>query len=195
MWDDPAELTEDDERRTRHLPLREMLGRVLPLFRPHRASVALAALLLLVAVAADLGGPLIVRHLLDVDIPSGDARAVLVRALGYVLLFAVGMGAAYLQVVLIATAGLKIVTRLRERVFAHLLSLSLADFDKNPPGRLMARVESDVERLMMLFSDVALALFRNLILFLGFHGFIEYLTQGGEYLWRLLLRNPRIIEA
>jgi len=167
MWYEPDEQALNDEPRTRHLPLREMLGRIVPLFRPHRAAVALASLLLLIAVAAELGGPLIVRHLLDVDIPSGDATGVLIRALAYVVLFAVGMGAAYLQVVLIAKAGLKIVTALREQVFAHLMTLSLAYFDKNPPGSLMARVESDVERLMMLFSDVALALFRNLILFVG----------------------------
>ncbi|MCK4413133.1 MAG: ABC transporter ATP-binding protein [Candidatus Eisenbacteria sp.] len=167
MWYEPDEQALDDEPRTRHLPLREMLGRIVPLFRPHRGAVALASLLLLIAVAAELGGPLIVRHLLDVDIPSGDATGVLIRALAYVVLFAVGMGAAYLQVVLIAKAGLKIVTALREQVFAHLMTLSLAYFDKNPPGSLMARVESDVERLMMLFSDVALALFRNLILFVG----------------------------
>jgi ATP-binding cassette subfamily B protein len=62
------------------------------------------------------------------------------------------------------------------------MTLSLAYFDKNPPGRLMARVESDVERLMMLFSDVALALFRNFILFVGTFGV-------------MLAYNPRVTLA
>ncbi|MFH1145112.1 MAG: ABC transporter ATP-binding protein [Candidatus Eisenbacteria bacterium] len=167
MWYEPDEQLLEDEPETRHLPLREMLGRILPLFRPHRTRVAVAAVLLLVSVAAELGGPLIVRHLLDKDIPGGDAQGVLMRALAYVMLFAVGMGAAYLQIILIARVGLQIVTGLRQRVFAHILNLSLAYFDKNPTGRLLARTESDVERLMMLFSDVALAIFRNGILFVG----------------------------
>ena len=47
------------------------------------------------------------------------------------------------------------------------MALSLAYFDKNPPGKLMARVESDVERLRILFSDVAMALFRNIVLLAG----------------------------
>jgi len=167
MWYEPDEQLLADEPETRHLPLKEMLGRVLPLFRPHRRAIAAAGVLLLISVAAELGGPLIVRHLLDKDIPGGDARGVLVRALAYVLVYAIGMGAAYGQIVLVARAGLKIVTGLRQRVFAHILSLSLAYFDRNPPGRLLARTESDVERLMMLYSDVAVAIVRNAILFLG----------------------------
>ena len=122
---------------------------------------------MLIAVAAELGGPLIVRHVLDNDIPAGDKHGVLIRGLLYALLYAVGMAAAYVQVIMVSKIGLKIITELRKQAFAHILSLSLAYFDKNPAGRLMARVESDVERLRMLFSDVALALFRNIVLLGG----------------------------
>jgi ABC-type multidrug transport system fused ATPase/permease subunit len=167
MWwmDDADEQAEGGS--VRHIPLREMLRRILPLFRPHRRAVALAAALLLVSVAAELAGPLLVRHLLDHDIPRADTHGVLIRALLYAGLFVLGMAAAYAQVVLISRVGLRIVTGLRQQAFAHLLGLSLAYFDKNPPGKLMARVESDVERLLALFSDVALALFRNMVLFGG----------------------------
>ena len=167
MWYDADDNELDQEPHVRHLRLREMLARIMPLFRPHRAKLAAAALLLLGSVAAELGGPLIVRRLLDDVIPAGDVNGILVHALGYALLFAAGMGLAYVQVVMVWRIGLKIVTGLRQELFAHLLTLSLAYFDRNPPGRLMARVESDVEKLMMLFSDVALAIFRNFVLFAG----------------------------
>jgi ATP-binding cassette subfamily B multidrug efflux pump len=194
MFYEPDEQLLADEPETRHLPLREMLGRILPLFRPHRLAVAFAGLLLLVSVAAELGGPLIVRHLLDKDIPGGDAHGVLVRALAYILLFIVGMGAAYLQIVLIARSGLRIVTGLRQRVFKHLLSLSLAYFDKNPPGRLLARTESDVERLMMLYSDVALAIFRNAILFIGTFT-VMFIANARVTIAILLLMTPLLVST
>ncbi len=63
--------------------------------------------------------------------------------------------------------GLAIVTGLKQSLFHHLMSLSLAYFDKNPPGKLLARVESDTERLQGLFSEVALALLRTLVLLFG----------------------------
>lgn len=167
MWFDDSELIEDDEQHVRHLPLRVMLRRILPLVRPHARGLIVAGVLMLVAVGAELGGPLIVRHVLDVDIPAADRHAVLMKGLAYALLYAVGMIAAYVQVVMVSRIGLKIITELREQAFAHILSLSLAYFDKNPSGRLMARVESDVERLRMFFSDIALALFRNIVLLGG----------------------------
>ncbi|MCK4303160.1 MAG: ABC transporter ATP-binding protein [Candidatus Eisenbacteria sp.] len=157
----------DDEPKVRYLPLKQMLQRILPLFRPHRMTLLVATLMLFVVVGAELGGPLLVRHVLDKDIPNGDTTGILWRAVLYALLFVVGLGTAYLQVILLARMGLRIVTGLRQKVFAHLMSLSLAYFDKNPPGRLLARVESDVERLLILFSEVALALFRNVVVLVG----------------------------
>ncbi|MBD3348852.1 MAG: ATP-binding cassette domain-containing protein [Candidatus Eisenbacteria bacterium] len=168
MWFyDEDYIEEEQEKEVRHIPLRTMIRRIWPRFRPHRRTLILAAVLMLLAVGAELAGPLIVRHVLDNDIPDGNAQGVLFRGLLYVSLFAVGMAAAYVQVVLVSRVGLSIVMGLRQQAFDHILNLSLGFFDKNPPGRLMARVESDIERLRMLFSDVAMALLRNLVLLGG----------------------------
>ncbi|MBD3337440.1 MAG: ATP-binding cassette domain-containing protein [Candidatus Eisenbacteria bacterium] len=167
FWDDEDDIRLDDEERKQHLSFRGMMRRIFPLFRPHRATLILAMSMMFVVVAAELGGPLLVRHVLDHDIPEGDATGIVVRAVVYALLFAVGMGVAYVQVVIMAKVGLKIVTGLRQKVFAHLMTLSMDHFDKNPPGRLMARVESDVERLLILFSEVTVALLRNGVLLVG----------------------------
>jgi len=166
FWDED-DIHEDEEPKIRHLSLRQMLRRILPLFRPHRGTLAVATLMLFAVVAAELSGPLLLRHVLDHDIPDGNSQGILLRALFYALLYVVGMGLAYWQVILLARMGLRIVTGLRQQVFSHLMNLSLAYFDKNPPGRLLARVESDVERLLMLFSEVALALFRNIVILAG----------------------------
>jgi ABC-type multidrug transport system fused ATPase/permease subunit len=157
----------DEESDVKHLPLRQMLQRIVPFFRPHKGTLIIATVMLLLVTAAELGGPLLVKIVLDQDIPGSDGRGLLFHAVIYAVLFIFGMGLAYLQVIMLAKMGLRIVTELREQVFAHLLSLSLAHFDKNPPGKLMARVESDIEKLLMLFSDVALALFRNIVLLGG----------------------------
>jgi len=157
---------EEDEQEIKHIPLRKMIRRIVPLFRPHTRTLVLASVLMLVAVAAELAGPRIIRYVLDVDIKNADQQGVLLRGILYAALYAVGMAAAYVQVVILSRVGLQIITELREQAFAHIMSLSMDYFDKNPPGRLMARVESDIERLRHLFSDVALALLRN-VFFLG----------------------------
>jgi len=157
----------EEEQGSRHLPLRVMIRRLAPLFLPYRRALIGAALLMLVAVAAELAGPRLLQHVLDTEIPEGNRGGVLRVGLLYAGLFAIGMTAAYFQVVIVARIGLAIITGLREKAFAHLMDLSLAYFDQNPPGRLMARVESDIERLRHLFSDVALALLRNVVMLGG----------------------------
>ena len=144
-----------------------MVRRVLPFFRPHVATLAAGLALLVVSVAAELSGPLVLRHLIDTDIATRSRDAVLRSAEIYAALFVVGTVANYTQVVMLTAMGLAIVTRLKEMTFAHLMGLSIAYFDANPPGRLMARVESDTERLQALFSDVAIAVLRTIVLLGG----------------------------
>jgi len=166
VWWRDEELPED-ERYERHLPLQEMLRRVAVLFRPHRRTLIAGGALMLVSVAAQIGGPVILQRLLDIEIPARSRAGVVRYALLYAGLFVAGAAAAYAQVVLLTRMGLAIVTRLKRTLFDHLLQLSLAYFDANPPGRLLARVESDSERLQALFSEVAVAMLRTLLMVVG----------------------------
>jgi ATP-binding cassette, subfamily B, multidrug efflux pump len=166
MWWDDSELPED-ERYIRHLSFREMMRRVVPLFRPQLRPLLAGTALLMISVGAELAGPIVLRRLIDHDIASGSRAGILNSASIYAALFAVGTASSYLQVIILTKMGLAIVTGLKRSLFHHLLGLSLAYFDKNPPGKLLARVESDTERLQGLFSEVALALLRTLVLLFG----------------------------
>ena len=163
----------DDGARVRNLSLRELARRAAPMVRPHAAALALGVALLLVSVAAEIAGPLVLRHLIDTDIAGGSSAAtgsregILRSALLYAALFLAGTLANYAQVVVLAKMGLAIVTRLKKSVFHHVLGLSMEFFDRNSPGRLLARVESDSERLQALFSDVAVSVLRTFVLLLG----------------------------
>ena len=157
----------ENEPQARRLPFGQMVRRVAPLFRPHVRSLLVGVLLLLVSVGAQLAGPLVLWRLIDVDVAQGSRSGVVTSALTYAALFLVGAAATYLQVVVLTKMGLSIVAGLKGSLFGHLLRLSLAYFDKNTPGTLLARVESDTERLQALFSEVSIAVFRTLILIAG----------------------------
>jgi ATP-binding cassette subfamily B multidrug efflux pump len=156
-----------DDPHIRHLPLAEMLRRVLPLFQPHLLSLATGLALLVISVAAELTGPLVLRHLIDVEIAGGFRQGILRSVALYAALFLLGTLANYVQVVVLTRMGLAIVIRLKETLFHHLMGLSMAYFDHNPPGRLMARVESDTERLQALFSEVSISVLRTAVLLIG----------------------------
>jgi ATP-binding cassette subfamily B protein len=157
----------EDTHHVRHLPAGEMVRRVLPLLRPHLGALACGLALLFVSVATELAAPVVLRHLIDVDIANNSRGGILRSAAAYAALFVVGTLANYAQVVVLTRMGLAIVTDLKKTVFRHLMGLSIAYFDHNPPGRLMARVESDTERLQALFSDVGIAVLRTAVLLFG----------------------------
>ena len=168
FWDDDGPT---EEGYLRQLSLAELGRRIHPRIRPFRGTIVRAVLLMLAAVGAELAGPLLLRRLIDTDIPAatrtGSIEGVLVTAALYLALFLAGSGAGFVQVLLILRMGLTLVTRLKRDTFDHLLTLGLDYFDRHPPGRLMARVESDAERLQILFSEVALALLRSILLLAG----------------------------
>ncbi len=155
---------EDPQARTGSLAL---LRKFAPLILPHWPQFTLSVLLLLLAIAGELAGPLILRLVIDEAVPSRDTGAIVRYSLMFAGIFGATMGFAYLQVMLAAKIGLSVVRDLKRQLFDHVLTLSMAYFNKNPSGRLMARVESDAERVRMLFSETSMALLRNAAMVMG----------------------------
>jgi ATP-binding cassette subfamily B protein len=161
------DLFDDDERTAKRYPLRDIWRAMRPLAAPHARRFALAAGLLMLGVAGELSGPLILRRIIDVAIPAGDAWQSAGLAGLFALVFATTLSIFYLQVMVTSRLGLSIVRDLKARVFNHMLSLSQSFFDAYPSGKLMARVESDSERVRMMFSETAMAIMRSLTLMTG----------------------------
>ena len=65
---------------------------------------------------------------------------------------------------------------IRSKVFAHIQSLSLRFFDKNPVGRLMTRVTSDIESLNQMFTQGIVTIFGDIFLLIGIIGTLIYLN-------------------
>ena len=158
---------DESDEGVRRQAARELLRKVIPLFRPHAKYLFAAFGLLVFITASQLVGPLVLQYIIDTSIPSSDIRGLLTAAAIYVLVAAGGAGVGYLQAITLFKLGINIVTDLKSRLFSHVLHLGLDFHEKLSPGRLISRVESDTETLKELFSDVAVNLLRNLMLFFG----------------------------
>ena len=166
-----------------------VLRKMLPFLKPHKRAFALAALLLLLSVAGELAGPLILRMVIDTAIPQKSVRDIVFYSLLFAGTFSFAMILSYIQVIIATKIGLAVVRDLKEKVFRHMLSLSLSFFDKHPTGKLMARVESDSERVRMLFSDVSMALLRNVAMVGGTIA-IMMVADATITMWILMLLFP-----
>ena len=147
----PATLHEEDAL-SRTYDAR-LMRRLLVYLSPYKTLVAAALVLLFAEGALQLAGPLFTRRVIDVAVPTRDSAAIL----RYTLLFAGALVAqffcSYGNAMLTALLGQSVMRDLRIEIFAHLQRLSVAFFDRNPAGRLITRVTSDVEALNELFTS------------------------------------------
>ncbi|HSB53123.1 MAG TPA: ABC transporter ATP-binding protein [Gemmatimonadales bacterium] len=139
-----------------------LMRRLLRYVTPYRGIALLALLLLLTTAGLTLVGPALTQRALDVAVPSRDfdlLRTLALLFLGSLVLeFLCDYGQAYLT----SWMGQRVMADLRLTVFSHLQRLSVSYFDRNPVGRLMTRVTSDVETLNELFSSGVVTVFGDL---------------------------------
>jgi ATP-binding cassette subfamily B multidrug efflux pump len=139
-----------------------LMRRLLRYLRPYRWRVSLAVGVLLAAAAVEVVGPMLTMLALDRAIPERDSSLLLLLAFAYLgALFAAFLleGA---QTILTTWLGQHVMYDLRREIFAHLQRLPLTYFDRNPVGRTMTRVTSDVEVLNELFSSGVVTIFGDL---------------------------------
>ena len=144
-----------------------LMKRLLEYLRPYRWYVLLAVALLMVASFLEVVGPWLTRIALDDAIPNGDGPLLAKLAAVYVASIVGGFLLMYGQTLLTTWLGQRVMYDLRTEIFGKLQHMDLRFFDRNPVGRLMTRITSDVETLNELFSSGVVAVFGD-VFTLGF---------------------------
>src|SRR5438093_5770393 len=134
-----------------------LMRRMLAYARPHVGLVGGALALLMLDGLLQLVGPMLTQYVIDVAIPAHDASMAWRAARWMVLSLVVAFGCSYGQTILTALLGQRVMQQLRVDLFEHLQRLPVKFFDRNPVGRLVTRVTSDVESLNDLFTSGVVA--------------------------------------
>lgn len=143
------------------------LSRLVPLVRPYRGRLVVASVFLVVAAAAGLVFPAVMRFLLDAAFEQKDHAALDRIAIILLSVFAVQAVANFVQVYLLSSSTERIVAALRARTFAHLIRLSPAFFTERRTGELTSRLSSDLGLLQSLLSTWVSELSRQSIFLVG----------------------------
>ncbi len=154
---------------------------------PYRALIVSSLTLLMIEGALQLVGPLLTRQVIDVAIPAGDRAGILRATMLFAATLAGQFACSYGETVLTAQLGQQIMHDLRTQLFAHLQRLPIAYFDRNPVGRLVTRVTSDVESLNELFTSGVVAGLGDVFTLLA----ISILMLSVD--WRLALASFAVI--
>src|SRR5262245_33344068 len=128
------------------------MRRLLVYVRPYGGLVAAALSLLLLDGALQLVGPLLTRRIIDVALPARDLGMLRTATVVFAVSLIASFAAQYGETMITTLLGQRVMRDLRQDIFAHVQRLPIAFFDRNPVGRLITRVTSDVESLNELFT-------------------------------------------
>ena len=142
------------------------MGRLLGYGKPYWGLIVIAVLMIIAASAMQSIGPYLTKLAVDDYIGPGNLEGLPLIAAAYALALLGGFVIRYFQVWLTQYIGQKIIYDLRNEIFAHLQKLHQQYFDRNPVGRLMTRVTSDVESLNQVFTNGLVMIFGDIFLIL-----------------------------
>ena len=141
-----------------------LMARLLRYLKPYRWPVAGAVVLLMLASGFAVVGPYLTKIALDEAIPQGDGRQLVLLAILFLGATALVFVFQYAQALVTTWLGQRVMYDLRTQIFRKLQQLDLTFYDRNPVGRLMTRVTSDVETLNELFSSGLVTVFGDLFI-------------------------------
>lgn len=124
-----------------------------PHLRPHMRLALAGGLLLVVAQAAALATPFLIRYGIDEGILAKDPRPLTMAAIALTATSVVNWIALRVSMLLGGRFGERALRSIRVRVFDHLTHLDLGFFEREKVGRLVARLTSDVETIQLFVTE------------------------------------------
>jgi ATP-binding cassette subfamily B protein len=158
-----------------------LMRRLLTYLRPYRGQVALAVAAIIGHSALDLAPPYLTKVVIDRYIPAGDFGGLGTIAVLYLAALGASFLLEYLQTWTMQVIGQRIMFDLRMELVSHLHRLDLRFYDRNPVGRLMTRVTTDVDVLNELFTSGVVSVFGDVFTLIGIMAVLIWMD------WRLAI--------
>ena len=180
----------DDNKKIKTYSNKVVIKRLLSYIKPHKVMFIFALLLTLITVLIELIPALIqgtIIGILSLDVFSENNDANLLNIANYfinnygitlkefklyssfiiigsyILIILLNGFIMYKSTMILQKIGQGIIKNLREETFIHIESLSIAQINKNPIGKYVTRVTSDMNKISLLYSDVIVNMFKAIL--------------------------------
>lgn len=158
-----------------------LMRRLLGYLRPYKPRVAFALAAIISASVLQLAQPYLMKIAIDRYIAAGDLRGIDRIAAAFLLILAGSFILEYVQMWTLQMTGQRIMFDLRMQIYRHLQRIDLQFYDRNPVGRLMTRVTTDVDVINDMFTSGVVSIFGDIFTLLGI--MIVLITMD----WRLAI--------
>ncbi|MFJ9019613.1 ABC transporter ATP-binding protein [Streptomyces sp. NPDC102259] len=135
--------------------------RILTLFKPYRARLAVVGVLVAAASLVAVATPFLLKETLDVAIPEGRTGLLSLLALGMILSAVLSGVFGVLQTLISTTVGQRVMHDLRTAVYDRLQRMSLAFFTRTRTGEVQSRIANDIGGMQATVTSTATSLVSN----------------------------------
>ncbi|HEY9464834.1 MAG TPA: ABC transporter ATP-binding protein [Vicinamibacterales bacterium] len=158
-----------------------LMGRLLGYLRPYRRQVVIAVAAIIGHSCLELAPPYLTKIAIDRYIPARDLSGLGAMAAVYLVVLVASFILEYIQTWTMQATGQRIMFDMRMQMIEHLQRLDLRFYDRNPVGRLMTRVTTDVDVLNDLFTSGVVSVFGDVFTLVGIMVVLVWMD------WRLAL--------
>ena len=145
----------------------EIVRRLMRYAKPHIGALVIVLLLMLFSIAYDIVSPMLVGDITRMIAGDFPLRRLFALVAVYAGILIVSMICTYIQAVMLQTVGQRILSKIREDLFAHIESLSHAQLNEIPVGKLVTRVTNDTNAISMMFTNILVTLVKNCFVIVG----------------------------
>jgi ATP-binding cassette subfamily B multidrug efflux pump len=159
-----------------------MMRRLIKYLNPYKLQVALAMAAIVLKAGVDVLGPYLTKTAIDkyLSAHAGGGHSFLDRFLSsqplvgiaqvsglYLGLLLLGFLFEFTQTYMMQWTGQKVMFDLRSQIYRHLQQMDISFFDKNPVGRLVTRVTTDVDAVNEMFTSGVVSIVEDIFVLAG----------------------------
>lgn len=137
------------------------IRRVLSLFGPHRAALAIVTAIIVATSIISMAQPFLVRAIIDDALPQQDVRLLALLAGGMVAVAATTSLLGVVQTWMSTEVGQRVMHTLRTQVFAHLQRQSMSFFTRTRGGEVQSRLINDISGMQGVVTSTATSIASN----------------------------------
>ena len=142
----------------------EIMKRLLRYAKPHIGQFVIVGLLMAFSIAYSVISPRLMGFIIKFLDTDFQLNQLFVYIAIYAVILITSLVFQYIQAILLQKIGQKILSALREDVFTHIESLSHAQLNHMPVGKLVTRVTNDTNAISMMFTQILTNLIKNIFL-------------------------------
>lgn len=135
--------------------------------KPYWKSFAFIAVCLVFSISFDVLAPLLIGYISGIVKAQFELSQLFSVVAVYAALLVLSLASTYMQAIVLQRTGQKIISALREDLFRHIESLSHAQLNATPVGKLVTRVTNDTHAISLMFTNVLATLVKNVFVITG----------------------------